>query len=120
MISVYVDRVANMAAIDLQPGQPIHRTEEVGTSLLANYDAAHDLVGVEILSLKAVRRADVVAELHTLLGPLGELREGTGFAGGPSLVIATQPLNVVDLLIQQINEVTVEDGNERRTSMLVS
>jgi hypothetical protein len=118
-MSVFVDRTANMAAIDLQPGRPIARTEEVGTSLLANYDDADELVGVEVLSLKAVRRPEVVAELHVLLGPLGELSAGVGFAGTPALVIAPHRLNIVDLLIQQIDSANVEDGNALAANVLV-
>jgi hypothetical protein len=120
MISVFVDRTANVAAIDLQPGRPIDRTVEVGASLLANYDASDELVSVEVLSLRAAQRPEVVAELHTLLGTLGELSEGVvGFAGAPVLVMSPRRLNVIDLLIQQINRATVEDGNAQRANVLV-
>jgi hypothetical protein len=123
MISVFVDRTANMAAIDVQPGRPITSTAEVGASLLANYDDAGALVSVEILSLRAVQLPEVVAELHRLLGDLGELSEGTGFAGSPfgfsSLAITPRRLNVVDILIQQINRAVVEDGNAQRANVLV-
>jgi hypothetical protein len=118
MMSVFVDHTANMAAIDLQPGQPIASTAEVGASLLANYDSAGELVSVEILSLKAVRRPEVVAELHVLLGPLGELSEGCTFLGSPFLTVAPRPLNIVDLLIQQIDHATVEDNNAHEANAL--
>lgn len=122
MISVFVDRTANMAAIDLQPGRPITFTAEVGASLLANYDEASELVSVEILSLRALQRPEVVAELHALLGDLGELNEGTGFAGSPfglsSLAMTPRRLDIVDILIQQINRATVEDGNAHMANVL--
>ncbi len=123
MISVFVDRTANMAAIDLQPGQPITSTAEVGASLLANYDDAGELVSVEVLSLRAVQRPEVIADLRSLLGDLGELGEGTGFMGSQlgfsSLAITPSQLNVVDVLIQQINRAVVEESNTQRANVLV-
>lgn len=118
MISVFVDRRSNMAAIDLQPGRAIDRSEEVGTSLLANYDSAGELVGVEILSLAAVRRPEVVAELHALLRSLGELDDGTSFVAGPFLTLAPRRIDIVDLLVQQINQAITEDGSAQEARVL--
>lgn len=118
MMSMFVDHAANVAAIDLQPGRPIARTDEVGSSLLASYDEAGGLVSVEVLSLKAVQRPEVVAELHALLGEIGELNAGTGFTASPSgfssLAITPRRVHIVDILIQQINRATVEDGNAQQ------
>ena len=67
MFSMTVDLETDMAYVDLKLDIPIVRTVEVGRSLLANYDVDGDLVGVEILSLAALGRPDVVADLTRLL-----------------------------------------------------
>ncbi len=118
MRSVFVDRTSNMAAIDLRPGERIDRTEEVGGSLLANYGTDDELVSVEILSLGAVHRPEVVAELHVLLGPLGEIGAGSSVLGNPSLIITPRRLDVVDLLIQQINQAAVSDSHAQKANAL--
>ena len=66
MSSITIDNEADVAAVDLVQGA-IARTEEVGSSLLANYGHDGMLMSVDILSLKALRRADVVGSLRELL-----------------------------------------------------
>jgi hypothetical protein len=71
---------------------------------------------------RTLQRPEVVAELHALLGDLGELNEGTSFAGSPvglsSLAMTPRRLDIVDILIQQINRATFEDGNAHMANVL--
>lgn len=72
MSSVFIDRTADVAVIDLIPDRPIVRTDTVGPSLLANYGPVGELVSVEVLSLSAARRPEVTAALRCLLGKFVE------------------------------------------------
>jgi hypothetical protein len=64
---IVMDTIADVVTLDVIPGASITRTVEVVPSLLANYDARDWLVSVEVLSLAALRRQEVVDQLEELL-----------------------------------------------------
>lgn len=67
---ISIDYEANTAIVDLRPDADSVETIKVGPSLLADYDVRGQLVSVEILSIKALSRPDVINVLRRLLGDL--------------------------------------------------
>jgi uncharacterized protein YuzE len=113
MSSIAIDNEADVAAIDLRNGV-IARTDEVGSSLLANYGHDGALMSVDILSLRALQRADVVSSLRELLAAAGVQRSVP--AASPrrargQIVLHRQRLDLVDMLVFQVNGTQV-DVNE--------
>ena len=121
MASVSVDREADIAVIDVLRGRAISRSARVGRSLLANYDALGALVSVEVLSLHALLRRDVLAELRRLLGGTAALAPApvTAPPSWGSLTLPHANRDVVDLLVQHLGEDTVTGADEHLARVLI-
>jgi Protein of unknown function (DUF2283) len=113
VISLSIDQEADVAVFDLISGRAISRTDQVGRSLLANYDEAGALVSVELLSLAAILRSDVATDLRRLLGVAADLMTSSP-AGvrGLNQGFSGRSKDLVDLLTEGhgLNDVAVGRG----------
>jgi hypothetical protein len=111
VVSISVDREADVAAIDLHDGK-IARTIKIGLSLLADYDDQGRLLCVEILSLGALHRPDVARQLRELLGVVPSNRPAAAASSRPlgnSVVLTNEPrIDLVDTVVFQTADRLVE------------
>jgi hypothetical protein len=119
--SVSVDREADIAVIDVLPGRTISRSERVGRSLLANYDALDALVSVEVLSLHALLRREVLRDLRQLLSAASALAPAAVASppGQEWLTLRPAPLDVVDSIVQHLGGETVTSADEHLARVLI-
>lgn len=112
--SMSIDTEANAATLRLRPGTS-SRSERVHRALVADYDQSGQLTSVELLSLAAIAREGVVAQLRELV----QTMEPSSSQASNNITPLREPRGWVDLFVDQIGEAIAlrRAGTSRRARL---